>query len=108
MGINLVNETPTDDLIRASEEFEKELTEYLAMVEKIGGREVEIRTDYLYSRTEGLQCDSAKMLLCMRVMKVHMLPGDEVIHEPDDFDGRFLKIRFRLPREASKKVEKKG
>ena len=58
MGINSVNETSTDELIRVSEAFEKELTEYLAMVEKIGGRAVEIRTDFLYSRTEGLQCDN--------------------------------------------------
>ena len=107
MGINKVNETSEDVLIRTSETFEKELTEYLAKVEKLGGKAVEIRTDYLYSRTEGLRCDSIKMLICMSVMKDHMLPGDEVINEPDYFDGRFLTIRFRLPRETSTINEKK-
>ena len=42
------------------------------------------------------------MLVCMRVMKDHMLSGDKVIDEPDDFDGRFLTIRFQLPREVSR------
>ena len=54
------------------------------------------------SRVEGLVADSIKMLVCMRVMKDHMLPSDEVIDEPDDFDVRFLEIKFQLPREMSK------
>ncbi len=37
-----------------------------------------------------------------------MLPGDEVIEEPDDLDGRYLKIRFQLPRKVAEKVKKKG
>lgn len=103
-----MNETSDDDLIRTYDTFSKELTEYLALAEKTGGRSVEFQTAYLYTRVEGLDADSIKMLVCMRVMKDHMLPGDKVIEEPDDFDGRYLKIRFRLPRKVSTKVEKKG
>ena len=102
-----VNDSPDDDLIRLYEIFSKELTDYLALAEKTGGRSVEFQAAYLYSRVEGLLADSIKMLVCMRVMKDHMLPGDKVIEEPDDFDGRYLKIRFQLPRKVAEKVEKK-
>lgn len=44
----------------------------------------------------------------MRVMKDHMLPGDKIIEEPDDFDERYLKIRFQVPRKVAEKVKKKG
>jgi len=81
---------------------------YLSFAEKTGGRSVEFQTAYLYSRIEGQIADSIKMLVCMCVMKDHMLPGDEVIEEPDDFDGRYLKIRFELPRKITDKVKKKG
>ncbi len=103
-----MNDTSDEDLIRTYEAFSKEMTDYLALAEKTGGRSVEFQTAYLYSRVEGLQADSIKMLVCMRVMKDHMLPGDKVIEEPDDFDGRYLRIRFQLPRKVSRKVEKKG
>jgi hypothetical protein len=102
-----VNDAPDDDLIRLYETFSKELTDYLAVAEKTGGRSVEFQTAYLYSRVEGQIADSIKMLVCMRVMKDHMLPGDKVIEEPDDFDGRYLTIRFQLPRKVAEKVEKK-
>jgi len=51
-----------NDITRISEAFKKELTNYLAKLEGIGARAVEIRTDYLYSRVEGFQCDSIKRL----------------------------------------------
>jgi hypothetical protein len=102
MEVKLAKEALSEDLSRAAEAFEKELTEYLSTVEMLGAKSVEIRTDWLYSRVEGLTCDSVKMLLCMRVMKDHMLPDDEVLDEPDDFDGRFLEIRFQLPRKTPK------
>lgn len=108
MQISSENESLPKDLARAAEAFEQELTKYLAQVEKIGARSVDIRTDWLYNRTEGLTCDSVKMLLCMRVMKDQMLPGDEILDEPDDFDGRFLKVRFRLPREVAVEAQKSG
>ncbi len=100
-----MNDSPKDDLLRQYEKFSKELTDYFALAEKTGGRSVEFQTAFLYSRVEGPQPDSAKMLVCMRVMKDHMLPGDKVIEEPDDFDGRYLKIRFRLPRQRPGKIE---
>jgi len=103
-----VNDALDDDLIRLYQTFSKELSDYLTLAEKTGGRSVEFQTAYLYSRVEGLLADSNKMLVCMRVMKDHMLPGDKVIEEPDDFDGRYLKIRFRLPRKVPRKTEKEG
>ena len=103
-----VNDTLDDDLSRLYERFSKELTDYLTSTERTGGRSVEFQTAYLYSRVEGKVVDSIKMLVCMRVMKDHMLPGDKVIEEPDDFDGRYLKICFKLPRQVSDKVKKKG
>jgi hypothetical protein len=47
-----VNDTPDDDLIRLYETFSKELTDYLALAEKIGGRSAEFQTAYLYSRVK--------------------------------------------------------
>ncbi len=108
MEPNPVNDEPNDDLIRLYETFSKELTGYLALAEKTGGISVELQTAYLYTRVEGQIADSIKMLVCMLVMKDHMLPGDKVIEEPDDFDGRYLKIRFQLPRKVEEKVKKKG
>ena len=49
-----VNDSPDDDLIRLYEIFSKELTDYLALAEKTGGRSVEFQAAYLYSRVEGL------------------------------------------------------
>jgi hypothetical protein len=103
-----MKEISDNDITRIYEAFEKEITNYLAKVEEIGGRALEIRTDYLYSRVEGFQCDSVKMLICMRVMKDLMLPGDEVIDEPDDFDGRFMTIKYQLPRKTTKRAEQNG
>ena len=103
-----VNDAPDADLIRLYEAFSKELINYLALVEKTGGRSVEFQTAFLYSRVEGQIADSIKMLVCMRVMKDHMLPGDKVLEEPDDFDGRYLKIRFQLPHKRADEEVKKG
>ncbi|MFO7749383.1 MAG: hypothetical protein R6V54_04755 [Desulfobacteraceae bacterium] len=100
-----VNHLLDDDLIRLYENFSKELTDYFALAEKTGGKSVDFQTAYLYNRVEGQIADSTKMLVCMRVMKDHMLPGDKVIEEPDDFDGRYLKIRFQLPRMVAEKAE---
>lgn len=103
-----VNDVPDDALIRLYEVFDRELTNYLALAEKTGGRSVEFQTAFLYGRVEGQKVDSIKMLVCMRVMKDHMLPGDKVIEESDDFDSRYLKIRYQLPRKIAEKVKKKG
>jgi hypothetical protein len=103
-----VNDVPDDELNRWYESFSRELTDYLALAEKTGGRSVELQTAYIYSRVEGQIADSIKMLVCMRVMKDHMLPGDRVIEEPDDFDGRYLMIQFQLPRKGTGKEDKKG
>jgi hypothetical protein len=92
-----------NDLERQYEAFEKELSKYLALIEKMGARMVEMQTAILYRRVVGEECDTIKMLLCLRVMKDHMLPGDEIVDEPDDFDGRYLKVRFQLPRKSHKK-----
>ncbi|KPA18350.1 hypothetical protein MHK_001432 [Candidatus Magnetomorum sp. HK-1] len=108
METDHVNDVYDDDLIRLYEAFSKELTDYLALVEKTGGRSVEFQTAYLYSRVEGQIADTIKMLVCIRVMKDHMLPGDKVVEEPQDFDGRYLKIRFQLPRKVTEKVNNKG
>lgn len=103
-----MNDVSDDDLICLYEAFSRELTNYLALAEKTGGRSVEFQTAFLYSRVEGQIADSIKMLVCMRVMKDHMLLCDKVIEEPDDFDGRYLKIRFQLPRMVAEKAKKKG
>jgi len=96
-------EQTIEDLEQQYETFEKELSKYLGLVEKIGAKEIKMQTAHLYRRVVGEECDTVKMLLCMRVMKDHMLPGDEIVDEPDDFDGRYLKIRFLLPRKLHKK-----
>ncbi len=92
-----------DDLQEQYEAFENELSEYMGIIEKMGASSVEMQTANLYERVFGEKCDTIKMLLAMRVMKDRMLPGDEIVDEPDDFDGRYLKIRFIFPRKAHKK-----
>lgn len=84
--------------------FNKELNNFLNTAEKMGGRTVEIRADYLYSRVEGkLLVDTHKMLVCSSVMKEGMQEGDEIINEPPDIDGRFLVIKYQLPRISKSK-----
>ena len=91
------------DLEQQYKAFEKELSKYLALIEKMGASRVEMQTAHLYRRVVGEEYDTVKMLLCMRVMKDRMLSGDEIVDEPDDFDGRYLKVRFHLPRKSLKK-----
>lgn len=81
-----------------AEAFRGELDKLLSAAEQMGACSIEIRADYLYSRVEGYYCDSGKMIICAAVMKDRMLPGDEILGEPSDGDGRFLEINFQLPR----------
>jgi hypothetical protein len=42
-----VNDVPDDELNRWYESFSRELTDYLALAEKTGGRSVELQTAYI-------------------------------------------------------------
>ncbi len=84
--------------------FQKELKNFLNTVEKIGGRSLEIRADYLYGRVEGkLFVDTHKMSVCSGVMKENMQEDDKILNEPPDVDGRFLVIKYELPRRSRSK-----
>jgi len=84
--------------------FKKELKNFLNTAEKMGARAVEIRADYLYSRVEGqLLADTHKMSVCSGVMKENMEVGDKILNEPPDVDGRFLVIKYQLPRRSRSK-----
>lgn len=80
------------------EKFQKELNKLLIATEKMGGCAIEIRADYLYSRVEGYICDSRKMFICANVLRENMQKGDEILADPPDNDGRFLEVRFHIPR----------
>jgi len=84
--------------------FKKELKIFLNTVEKMGGQAVEIRADYLYSRVEGkLFVDTHKMSVCSGVLKENMQVGDKILNEPLDVDGRFLVVKYQLPRRSRSK-----
>ncbi len=84
--------------------FQKELKNFLNTVEKMGAQSIEIRADYLYSRVEGkLFVDTNKMSVCSSVMKENMQVGDTILNEPPDVDGRFLVIKYQLPRRLKSK-----
>jgi hypothetical protein len=56
-----------DDLERQYEAFEKELSKYLALIEKMGARMVEMQTAILYRRVVGEECDTIKRRTKMSV-----------------------------------------
>jgi hypothetical protein len=79
--------------------FKKELKKFLNTIEKMGARSVELRADHLYSRVEGkLFVDTHKMSICSSVMRKSMQAGDKILNDPPDGDGRFLVIKYQLPR----------
>ena len=94
------------DLIDESEgKFKQELNKLLLAAGKMGAHAIDIRADYLYSRVEGFECDSLKMVLCAKVLKERMQPDDKTLDERWDGDGRFLHIRFQLPRKSQQDDE---
>lgn len=79
--------------------FQKELNKLLVATEKMGGRAIEIRADYLYSRVEGYICDSQKMAICANVLRENVQKGDEILTDPPKKnDECYLKVRFHIPR----------
>lgn len=78
--------------------FQEELNKLLVATEKMGGRAIEIRADYLYSRVEGYIYNIHKMSICANVLRENVQNGDKILVDPPKNDEWSLKVKFHIPR----------